>query len=48
MCSRIGHQIKDCEVLGDLSEEGYEDIDEQRLSYGQWMRVSHILKAFEE
>ncbi|XP_058748819.1 uncharacterized protein LOC131621797 [Vicia villosa] len=48
ICGRIGHQLKDCEALGDLSEEGFEDLDEQELSYGMWLRASPLPKVFED
>lgn len=28
VCGKLGHQLKDCELVGDLSEEGFEDLDE--------------------
>lgn len=31
--------MKECETLGDLSEEGCEHIDEQELSYGPWLEL---------
>lgn len=31
---RVGHQVKDCETLEELNEEGFEEIVEQELSYG--------------
>ncbi|CAI8603338.1 unnamed protein product [Vicia faba] len=31
----LGHYLKDCEALGDLSDEGYEDVDEHKLSYAK-------------
>src|SRR3954471_16744334 len=34
VCGRLGHQMKDCEAVEDLSEEGYEELEEQDLSYG--------------
>lgn len=34
VCGRIGHQLKDCEALEDLTEEGFEELEEQDLSYG--------------
>lgn len=48
VCGITGHQIIDCEALGELSEEGYKDIDEQDLSYGMWLRDSPLPKFFEE
>lgn len=27
VCGRIGHELTDFEVLGDLAEEGFEDMD---------------------
>ncbi|XP_058783570.1 uncharacterized protein LOC131658275 [Vicia villosa] len=29
ICGRLGHQMKDCEAVEDLSEEGFEELDEQ-------------------
>ncbi|XP_058756011.1 uncharacterized protein LOC131629230 [Vicia villosa] len=48
ICGRIGHQMKDCEDLEDMTEEGFEDLDEQELSYGQWLRASPLPKLGEE
>ncbi|XP_058749873.1 uncharacterized protein LOC131622870 [Vicia villosa] len=48
ICGRVGHQMKDCEEMGDLGEEGYEDIDEQDLSYGIWLRASPLPKVYED
>ncbi|XP_058762169.1 uncharacterized protein LOC131635558 [Vicia villosa] len=39
-CGRIGHQLKDCESLEDLTEESFEELDEQDLSYVHWLRAS--------
>ncbi|CAK8564243.1 unnamed protein product [Lathyrus sativus] len=33
VCGRVGHQLKDCEPVGDFSEEGFKDLDEQDLSF---------------
>ncbi|XP_058740824.1 uncharacterized protein LOC131623919 [Vicia villosa] len=48
VCGRIGHQLKDCESLGDISEEGFEDIEEQDLSFGLWLRASPLPRITEE
>ncbi|XP_058746134.1 uncharacterized protein LOC131619008 [Vicia villosa] len=48
VCGRIGHQLKDCEALGDISEEGFEDIEEQDLSFGLWLRASPLPRTTEE
>ncbi|XP_058749288.1 uncharacterized protein LOC131622280 [Vicia villosa] len=48
VCGRIGHQIKDCEALGDISEEGFEDIEEQDLSFGLWLRASPLPRVVDE
>ncbi|XP_058749039.1 uncharacterized protein LOC131622001 [Vicia villosa] len=48
ICGRIGHQMKDCEDLEDMTEEGFEDLDEQELSYGHWLRASPLPKLGEE
>ncbi|CAI8596235.1 unnamed protein product [Vicia faba] len=45
---RIRHQLKDCEAFEDLNEEGFEDIEEQELSYGQWLRASPLPKVIED
>ncbi|XP_058774623.1 uncharacterized protein LOC131648907 [Vicia villosa] len=42
VCGRLGHQLKDCDSTGDLSEEGFEDIEENDLLYGQWLGASPI------
>ncbi|XP_058733973.1 uncharacterized protein LOC131605657 [Vicia villosa] len=48
MCGRLGHQLKDCESLEELTEEGFEELDEQDLSYGQWLRASPLPKMTED
>ncbi|XP_058771885.1 uncharacterized protein LOC131645226 [Vicia villosa] len=48
VCGRLGHQMKDCETVEDLSEEGFEELEEQDLSYGQWLRASPLPKASED
>ncbi|XP_058742109.1 uncharacterized protein LOC131614556 [Vicia villosa] len=48
VCGRIGHQLKDCEALGDISEGGVKDIEEQDLSFGLWLRASPLPRAMEE
>ncbi|XP_058734335.1 uncharacterized protein LOC131606068 [Vicia villosa] len=48
VCGRLGHQIKDCEEIENLGEEGYEDLEEKELSYGAWLRASPLPKAVEE
>ncbi|XP_058783267.1 uncharacterized protein LOC131657939 [Vicia villosa] len=48
ICGRIGHQLKDCESLEELNEEGFEDLDEQDLSFGNWLRASPLPKMVEE
>ncbi|XP_058782243.1 uncharacterized protein LOC131656565 [Vicia villosa] len=47
-CGRLGHQLKDCEALEGLGEEGFEELDEQDLSFGLWLRASPLPKAIEE
>lgn len=42
VCGRIGDQLKDCEALGDMSEEGFEDIKEQDMSFGLCLRASPL------
>lgn len=48
VCRRIGHQLKDCEAMVDLGEEDFEDLDEQDLSFGLWLRASPLPKIIEE
>lgn len=48
VCGRIGHQLKDCEALEELDDEGFEEIEEQELLYGQWLRVSPLPRIIEE
>ncbi|XP_058727051.1 uncharacterized protein LOC131598472 [Vicia villosa] len=48
VCGRIGHQMKDCEEVGYQSDEGYENLEEQDLSYGAWLRVSPLPRIQEE
>ncbi|XP_058775409.1 uncharacterized protein LOC131649675 [Vicia villosa] len=48
VCGRLGHQIKDCEEIDDLGDEGYEDLEEQELSYGAWLRASPLPRTGEE
>ncbi|XP_058755655.1 uncharacterized protein LOC131628867 [Vicia villosa] len=48
VCGKIGHQMKDCEEVGDLSEEGFENLEEQDLSFGAWLRASPLPRTFEE
>lgn len=48
VCGRIGHQLKDCDSLEDLTEEVFEELDEQDLSYGQWLRASPFPKMTED
>ncbi|XP_058746499.1 uncharacterized protein LOC131619419 [Vicia villosa] len=48
VCGRIGHQLKNCESLEELIEEGFEELEEQDLSYGQWLRVSPLPKMSEQ
>ncbi|XP_058751474.1 uncharacterized protein LOC131624535 [Vicia villosa] len=48
VCGRLGHQMKDCEAVEDLSEEGCEELEEKDLSYGQWLRASPLPKMGEE
>ncbi|GAU49029.1 hypothetical protein TSUD_406820 [Trifolium subterraneum] len=44
VCGRIGHQIRDCDEVGEKDGENYEDIEESELAYGGWMRASPLLK----
>ncbi|XP_058757456.1 uncharacterized protein LOC131630719 [Vicia villosa] len=48
VCGRLGHQLKDCESTGDLGDEGFEDIKENDLLYGQWIRASPLPRVNEE
>lgn len=47
-CRRLGHHMKDCESLEDLYEEGFEELEEQDLSYGKWLRASPLPKMSED
>ncbi|XP_058746072.1 uncharacterized protein LOC131618942 [Vicia villosa] len=44
VCGKVGHQLKDCDSVGELSEEGFEELEEQELSYGTWLRASPLPK----
>lgn len=44
----MGHQLKDCEMVEDLNEEGFEELEEQDPSFGQWFRASPLPKFGEE
>ncbi|XP_058776541.1 uncharacterized protein LOC131650847 [Vicia villosa] len=48
ICGHVGHQLKDCESVGELSEEGFEDLEEQDLSYGAWLRASPLPRTQED
>lgn len=48
ICDKIGHQLKDCDSLEDLNEEGFKELDEQELSYKHWLRASPLPKLGEE
>lgn len=48
VCGRMGHQMKDCEVVEDLNVEGFEEFEEQDLSFGKWLRASLLPKIGEE
>ncbi|XP_058726827.1 uncharacterized protein LOC131598223 [Vicia villosa] len=48
ICGRMGHQIKDCEAVEELNDEGFEDIEEQDLAFGQWLRASPLPKLTDE
>ncbi|XP_058774619.1 uncharacterized protein LOC131648902 [Vicia villosa] len=48
ICGRMGHQIKDCEAVEELNEEGFDDIEEQDLAFGQWLRASPLPKLTDE
>ncbi|XP_058763213.1 uncharacterized protein LOC131636620 [Vicia villosa] len=48
VCGKLGHQIKHCETVGDLSEEGFKDIEEQDLAFGAWLRASPLPRIQEE
>ncbi|XP_058733417.1 uncharacterized protein LOC131605033 [Vicia villosa] len=48
VCGRIGHQLKDCEEVDEFSEEGFENLEEQDLSYGAWLRASPLPRTHEE
>lgn len=40
--------MKECEVVEDLNEEGFEELEEQDLAFGQWLRASSVPKIGEE
>lgn len=48
VCGKLRHQIKDCDSVGDLSEEGFEDIEEQDLAFGAWLRASPLQRIQED
>ncbi|XP_058784267.1 uncharacterized protein LOC131659014 [Vicia villosa] len=48
VCGRIGHQIKDCEAVEELNEECFEELEEQDLAYGQWLRASPLPKLMDD
>ncbi|XP_058777199.1 uncharacterized protein LOC131651559 [Vicia villosa] len=48
VCGKLGHQIKDCETVGDLSDEGFEENEEQDLAFGAWLRASPLPRIQEE
>lgn len=45
---RMGHQLKDCEMMEDLNEEGFEELKDKDLSFGQWFRASPLPKLGEK
>ncbi|XP_058759547.1 uncharacterized protein LOC131632840 [Vicia villosa] len=47
VCGKLGHQLKDCETVGELSEEGFEELEEQELAYGTWLRASPLPRTQE-
>ncbi|CAI8601010.1 unnamed protein product [Vicia faba] len=47
-CGRIGRQLKDCETLEELNEEGFEEIEEQELAFGQRIQASPLPKTVED
>lgn len=42
ICGLLGNQLKGCEAARDMSEEGFEELEEQDLSYGAWLRASPL------
>ncbi|CAI8584881.1 unnamed protein product [Vicia faba] len=40
-----GTVLKDCEAVGELSKEGFEELDERDLSYGAWLRRLCYLRS---
>ena len=40
--------MKDCEAVEDLNEEGFEELEEQDLEFGQWLRASPLPKFMDE
>ncbi|CAI8617145.1 unnamed protein product [Vicia faba] len=45
---RLGHQLKDCEVIENMWDEIFEDIEDQDLSFGLWLRESPLPCVFDE
>ncbi|MCI07515.1 hypothetical protein A2U01_0028584, partial [Trifolium medium] len=48
ICGTVGHQLKDCDAVGDLSEEGFEELEEQDISIGVWLRASSLPRVPDE
>lgn len=44
VCGMPDHQLKDCEELGESGAEGYEEIEENDLSFGPWLRASPLTR----
>lgn len=48
VCGIIGHQMKDSDTIGDLNEQGFEELEERDLSYGAWLRASPLPRVQDE
>ncbi|CAK8566017.1 unnamed protein product [Lathyrus sativus] len=48
ICERVGHQLKDCKPVGDLSKEGFEVLEEQDLAFGACLRASPLPRIQED
>ncbi|KAI5439210.1 hypothetical protein KIW84_024843 [Lathyrus oleraceus] len=48
VCGQIGHQLKDCEALEELNDEGFEEIEEHELSSYEDEEKPWILTCFYE
>ncbi|CAI8614953.1 unnamed protein product [Vicia faba] len=48
ICDKIGHQLKDCKEIGEGGVEGFEEIEEQDLSFRPWLRASLLPRNVDE